>query len=89
MYRRSARRTFRGRVPKQEIKVTIGVVKSFNEEKGYGFIKPDDGDGDVFVHVRSVERSGVIKLVQGMRIGFDVAVDKRSGKNEAVDLRVL
>ncbi len=66
-----------------------GIVKFFNTEKGYGFIKPDDGSPDVFVHIRNVERSGVVGLVQGMHVGFDVLSNRRTGKSEAGNLRVL
>jgi cold shock protein len=66
-----------------------GIVKFFNTEKGYGFIKPDDGSPDVFVHIRSVERSGVVGLVQGMHVGSDVLSNRRTGKSEAGNLRVL
>ncbi len=68
--------------------MATGIVKFFNSEKGYGFIKPDDGGPDVFVHVRQVERSGVVGLTQGMHIGFEVEA-KRDGKSEATNIRVL
>ncbi len=69
--------------------MATGIVKFFNTEKGYGFIKPDDGRPDVFVHIRSVERSGLVGLAQTMRVGFDVVENKRTGKPEAGNLRVL
>lgn len=69
--------------------MATGIVKFFNSEKGYGFIKPDDGSPDIFVHIRSVERSGVVGLVQGMHVGFDVLSNTRTGKSEAGNLKVL
>jgi len=54
-----------------------GTVKFFNGERGYGFIKPDDGGRDVFVHITAVERAGLKSLVEGQRISFDVEPDKK------------
>jgi len=54
-----------------------GTVKFFNAERGYGFIKPDDGGRDVFVHVTAVERAGLKSLTEGQRISFDVEPDKK------------
>jgi CspA family cold shock protein len=65
-----------------------GVVKFFNQTKGYGFIKPDDGGTDVFVHVSAVERSDVCALAEGMRISFDTEPDKRGKGPKAIDLRI-
>jgi cold shock protein len=65
-----------------------GVVKFFNQTKGYGFIKPDDGGSDVFVHVSAVERSEVGALTEGMRISFDTEPDKRGKGPKAIDLRI-
>jgi cold shock protein len=65
-----------------------GVVKFFNQTKGYGFIKPDDGGSDVFVHVSAVERSEVGALNEGMRISFDTEPDKRGKGPKAIDLRI-
>jgi CspA family cold shock protein len=65
-----------------------GVVKFFNQTKGYGFIKPDDGGSDVFVHVSAVERSEVGALTEGMRISFDTEPDKRGKGPKAIDLKI-
>ena len=68
--------------------MAIGTVKFFNTSKGFGFIQPDDGTPDVFVHISALERSGVNDLQEGDRVSFDVEEDRRSGKLAAVDLRV-
>lgn len=68
---------------------TTGTVKWFNAQKGYGFIQPESGGTDVFVHVSAVERSGLAGLNDGQKIEFDVERDKRSGKSAAVNLRAL
>lgn len=66
-----------------------GIVKFFNPAKGFGFIAPDDGGSDVFVHVSAVERAGLDGLNEGDRVAFDVEQDRRSGKASAVDLQWL
>jgi CspA family cold shock protein len=63
-----------------------GTVKFFNAERGYGFIKPDDGGADVFVHVTAVERAGLKALNEGQRITFNVEPDKKGKGPKAVDL---
>jgi cold shock protein len=63
-----------------------GVVKFFNGERGYGFIKPDDGGRDVFVHITAVERAGLKSLNEGQRIDFDVEPDKKGKGPKAVNL---
>lgn len=63
-----------------------GTVKFYNAQKGYGFIKPDDGGKDVFVHVTAVERSGISNLDEGMRISFETEPDKRGKGPKAVNL---
>jgi CspA family cold shock protein len=65
-----------------------GTVKFFNAERGYGFIKPDDGGRDVFVHVTAVERAGLKSLTEGQRISFDVEPDKKGKGPKAVNLVV-
>lgn len=65
-----------------------GTVKFFNAQKGYGFITPDQGGKDVFVHVTAVERSGITNLDEGMRITFDTEPDKRGKGPKAVNLQV-
>jgi cold shock protein len=63
-----------------------GTVKFFNTERGYGFIKPDDGGRDVFVHITAVERAGLKSLNEGQRISFDVEPDKKGKGPKAVNL---
>ncbi|HLH11792.1 MAG TPA: cold-shock protein [Methylovirgula sp.] len=65
----------------------VGTVKFFNEQKGYGFIAPDSGGKDVFVHVTAVERSGLRGLVEGQKVAFDIETDRRSGKPSACNLQ--
>jgi CspA family cold shock protein len=65
----------------------IGTVKFFNAQKGYGFITPDGGGKDVFVHVSAVERSGMGTLIEGQKVNFDTEMDRRSGKTSATNLR--
>ena len=66
----------------------IGTVKFFNSEKGYGFIQPDDGANDSFVHISAVERSGLAELTKGQRVSFELETDKR-GKQAAVNLSAI
>ena len=65
----------------------IGTVKFFNDAKGYGFIQPDTGDGDAFVHISAVERAGLQTLRQDQRLSFDMEQDRR-GKVSAVNLKL-
>ena len=60
--------------------MTTGTVKWFNADKGFGFIQPDDGGKDVFVHATALERAGIRGLVEGQKVTFDTAEDRRSGK---------
>ena len=64
-----------------------GTVKFYNSQKGFGFIKPDDGGKDVFVHVTAVESSGINSLDEGMRISFETEPDKRGKGPKAVNLQ--
>ena len=64
--------------------MTSGTVKFYNDQKGFGFIQPDDGGPDVFVHATALERAGMRALSEGQKVSFTTAVDKRSGKT-AVD----
>jgi CspA family cold shock protein len=57
-----------------------GTVKWFNEQKGYGFIQPDNGSKDIFVHISAVERAGLRTLKEGQKVSFEVVTDKRTGK---------
>ena len=67
----------------------IGTVKWFNATKGFGFIQPDDGGQDAFVHISAVERSGLGELVEGQKVSYDLERDKRSGKTSACNLQAL
>jgi CspA family cold shock protein len=64
-----------------------GTVKWFNGQKGFGFIQPDEGGNDVFVHISAVERAGLRTLNEGQKVSFDVVADRRSGKSSADNLR--
>lgn len=64
-----------------------GTVKWFNSTKGFGFIQPDDGGQDAFVHISAVERAGLRDLQEGQKISYDLVQDKRSGKMSADNLR--
>jgi CspA family cold shock protein len=66
--------------------MSIGTVKWFNSQKGYGFIQPEDGAKDVFVHISAVERSGMGNLHEGQRVSFELETG-RQGKASAVNLR--
>jgi cold shock protein len=65
-----------------------GTVKWFNIQKGFGFIEPDDGSKDVFVHISAVERAGLSSLKEGQKVSFDLVSDRRTGKSSADNLRV-
>jgi CspA family cold shock protein len=67
--------------------MTTGTVKFFNSTKGFGFIQPDSGGADVFVHVSAVERAGMRTIVEGQKLSFDVVKDARSGKSAAENLQ--
>ncbi|RZK91175.1 MAG: cold-shock protein [Methylobacterium sp.] len=67
--------------------MSTGTVKWFNETKGYGFIQPDDGGKDVFVHISAVERAGMRNLIEGQKLSYEEETDKRSGKLSAGNLQ--
>ena len=64
----------------------MGTVEWFNATKGFGFIQPDDGGKDVFVHISAVERAGLRVLSEGQKIAFDIVADRRTGKSSADNL---
>jgi CspA family cold shock protein len=66
--------------------MATGTVKFFNTTKGYGFIEPEDGGKDVFVHISAVERAGLGTLTEGQKVNFEVVTDSRSGKSAADNL---
>lgn len=68
------------------LSMSTGTVKWFNSLKGYGFIQPEDGSADVFVHISSVERAGMGSLTEGQKLSFELERG-RTGKMAAVDLR--
>jgi cold shock protein len=67
--------------------VATGTVKFFNIQKGFGFIQPEGGGGDVFVHISAVERAGMSTLNEGQRVNFDVETDQKRGKTNAANIR--
>jgi CspA family cold shock protein len=67
----------------------VGKVKFFNDQKGFGFISPDDGSPDVFVHISAVERAGMTTLNEGQRISFDIVKDPRKSKTNAQNLKAV
>lgn len=69
--------------------MTTGIVKWFNFEKGFGFIAPDDGGNDAFVHISAVERSGLRELREGQKVGYTLVADQKSGKMAADNLESL
>lgn len=69
--------------------MSTGTVKWFNAQKGFGFIQPDDGASDAFVHISAVERSGVGELYQGQKLGFELMTDPATGKVFADRLAIL
>ena len=66
-----------------------GTVKFFNAQKGYGFITPEGGDADVFVHISAIEQAGMRTLHEGQRVSFDVVTDQRRRKTSAQNLKVV
>ena len=66
--------------------MTHGTVKWFNSQKGFGFIQPDDGSKDVFVHISAVERAGMHILNEGQKISYEVVADRKTGKSSAQNL---
>ncbi len=69
--------------------MTQGTVKWFNGQKGYGFIQPDGGGKDVFVHIKQVESAGLHSLNEGQKVSFDVVANRKTGKPSAENLRAV
>lgn len=69
--------------------MAMGKVKWFNEQKGFGFIEPDEGGKDVFVHISAVNRAGLRGLQENQRIKYDLETDKRSGRVAATQLEII
>lgn len=67
--------------------MTTGTVKFFNSNRGYGFIQPDTGGSDVFVHISALESAGLTSIAEGQKLSFEVVKDDRSGKSAATNLR--
>ena len=67
--------------------MNTGTVKWYNDQKGYGFIQPDSGGKDVFVHATALERAGLRGLAEGQKVSYDVEADRRSGKESATNLK--
>jgi cold shock protein len=72
---------------KEQLTMSTGTVKWFNTQKGFGFIQPDDGSKDVFVHISAVERAGLYDLREGQKISYELVQDRRSGKLAADQLK--
>jgi cold shock protein len=67
--------------------MSTGTVKWFNSQKGFGFIQPEDGSKDVFVHISAVERAGMSALNEGQKVSYDVVADRKTGKSSAENLK--
>jgi CspA family cold shock protein len=71
----------------EEAEMATGTVKFFNTQKGYGFIQPDDGSRDVFVHISAVERAGLRSLMEGQKVSYDIVTER--GKQAAGNLQAI
>jgi CspA family cold shock protein len=71
------------------LSMATGTVKWFNSQKGFGFIQPDQGGTDVFVHISAVERAGLRDLNEGQKVNYELVQDKRSGKTSADQLQIV
>ena len=69
--------------------MTTGTVKWFNATKGFGFIQPDNGGKDAFVHISAIERAGLSTLSEGQKVEFELVTDRRSGKQSADNLKAV
>jgi CspA family cold shock protein len=68
--------------------MTNGTVKFYNDQKGFGFIQPDDGSKDVFVHATALERAGLRSLSEGQKVSFDTQQDRRTGKTAVANIQM-
>ena len=69
--------------------MATGKVRWFNQEKGFGFITPDDGSSDVFLHISAAHRGGIDAVAEGMQVAFEVAQDRRTGRTAADNIRAV
>jgi cold shock protein len=69
--------------------MATGVVKWFNSQKGFGFLQPDDGSQDVFVHISAVEQAGLFGLNEGQKLSYELTADRRTGKSSASRLQAM
>ena len=69
--------------------MSTGTVKWFNTQKGFGFIQPNDGGKDAFVHISALERSGIRDLREGQKVSYELVADRRTGKQAAENLSLL
>jgi cold shock protein len=69
--------------------MTNGTVKFYNDQKGFGFIQPDDGSKDVFVHATALERAGLRGLSEGQKVSFDTQQDRRTGKTAVANIQMM
>jgi CspA family cold shock protein len=69
--------------------MSTGIVKWFSNQKGFGFIQPEDGGKDVFIHISAVERAGMSTLNEGQKLSYDLVADRRTGKSSADNLRAV
>jgi CspA family cold shock protein len=68
--------------------MTTGTVKWYNSQKGYGFIQPDDGGKDAFVHATALEQAGIYSLNEGQKVTYELLTDRRTGKSSASNLQI-
>jgi CspA family cold shock protein len=89
VFRRFAPMRTSRNVPVKGNAMTTGTVKWFNAQKGFGFIAPDDGGNDAFVHISAVERAGLNDLREGQKVSYELVSDRKSGKMSADSLKLL
>lgn len=77
------------RYTRKALKMASGTVKWFNSQKGFGFIAPDNGGADAFVHISAVERSGINELRDGQKVSYELVADRKSGKMSADNLKLI